>query len=123
MGIFSRKSVKDYLPVSNTKGIHIRPATNICLLAKEYPETNVMFSLRNRNASGININELLALSAGYHDELEIQIDGPKAKQLLKKVNKLFADFDQYKGENSWDISSLDPKRRQCGYGRLLDERC
>lgn len=117
MGIFSktRKSVKDYLPISNAHGIHIRPATNIYLLAEEYPETNVMFFLRGKHARGKNINEIIALSAGYHDQLEVKISGPKAKQLLKKLRKLFADFDQYNSYRNLDLES--------GYGRLLDDRC
>jgi len=117
MGIFSRtrKSIKDSLCVSNTHGIHIRPATNIYLLAEEYPETAVRFSFKNRSASGTNINELLALSAGYRDDVEVEIEGPKAKQLLKKLRKLFADFDQYNSYSNLDLES--------GYGRLLDDRC
>ena len=79
------------------------------------------FSLRNRKADGTNINELLALAAGYQDVLSVQIEGPKAKQLFKKLQKLFSDLDQYDGLSP-EVSSFDPKNRQCGYGCLLDDR-
>lgn len=121
MKLFKSTSISDSLIVSNPHGIHIRPATNIRLLAEEYPETSVTFSLRNRKASGININELLALSAGYQDVVGVQIKGPKAKQIFKKLQKLFSDFDQYDGPSP-DVDSFDPKNRQCGYGRLIDDR-
>ncbi len=91
----SKTRIKDSLFVSNAKGLHIRPATNICLLVKEYPETTVTFSFNNRSANGTNVNEILALSAAYHDEVEVEIEGPKAKQLLKRLKEVFADLEQY----------------------------
>ena len=120
MKLFSSKSVSDSLIVSNPHGIHIRPATNISLLAKEYPETHVTFSFRNRTASGTNINEILSLSAGYHDKLIVQIEGPKARQLLKKLKKIFSDFDQYDGPSE-DVDCFDPEKRVRGYGRLMED--
>ena len=113
-GVFSMlfsKRIKASLHVSNVKGIHIRPATNISLLAKEYPQTTVKLSLRGRHANGKDINEILALSAAYQDELSVEIEGPKAKRLLKKLKKVLADLEQYKNS-----SNLDFER---GYGRLL----
>lgn len=117
MKLFESKSISDRLTVSNPHGIHIRPATNICLLAEEYPETSVTFLLRNRKASGTSINELLALAAGYQDVLSVQIEGPKAKQLFKKMSSLFADLDQYDGLSP-EVDSFDPENRQCGYWSL-----
>ena len=84
--LFSKR-IKASLRVANTKGIHIRPATNISLLAKEYPQTTMKLSLRGRHANGKNINEILALSAAYQDELLVEIEGPKAKRLLKKLKR------------------------------------
>ena len=120
MGISSRKTINDFLVVSNAQGIHIRPATNIYLLAEEYPGTNILFSLRNRVARASNLNEILALSAGYQDKIEVQIDGPRAKTLLKKLKKLFADLNQYQS-TSIETASFNSLDKQQGYGRLLDE--
>lgn len=120
MGIFSRKTINDFLVVSNAQGIHIRPATNIYLLAEEYPETTVLFSLRNRVARASNLNEIFALSGGYQDKIKVQIDGPRAKTLLKKLKKLFMDLNQYKSI-SIETARFNPLKRQQGYGRLLDE--
>ena len=108
--LFSKR-IKASLRVANTKGIHIRPATNISLLAKEYPQTTMKLSLRGRHANGKNINEILALSAAYQDALLVEIEGPKAKRLLKKLKRVFADLEQYR-----DPSNIDLER---GYGRLL----
>jgi len=108
--LFSKR-IKASLRVANTKGIHIRPATNISLLAKEYPQTTMKLSLRGRHANGKDINEILALSAAYQDELSVEIEGPKAKRLLKKLKKVFSDLEQYR-----EPSSIDLER---GYGRLL----
>ena len=96
MGLFSRKSVEDRLLVVNSRGIHIRPAISIYLLAKEYPGTNLHFSFRNRLAIASDINELVALEVSYQDEVKINIDGPKAKKIHRKLKRLFSDFDRYR---------------------------
>lgn len=96
MRFFSRKSVEDKLLVVNRYGIHIRPAISIYLLANEYPETKLCVSFRNRLASGLNINEILALKASYQDVLKINIDGPKAKKIYRKLRRMFANFDKYR---------------------------
>ena len=117
---FRNKSISNILIVSNPHGIHIRPATNISLLVKEYPETIVTFSLRGRCANGTNINEILALAAGYQDKLSVKIEGPKSSQLLKKLKKLFADLDQYNGPSA-DVDCFEPEKRERGYGRLMED--
>ena len=99
MGLFSRKRLKDRLLVVNKHGIHIRPAISIYLLAREYPETKLCFSFRNRLASGSNINEMLALEASYQDEVKINIDDPKAKKIHRKLRRMFADFDRYRASD------------------------
>ena len=109
--MFFSKCIKASLRVANAKGLHIRPATNISLLAKEYPQTTLKLSLRGRQANGKNINEILALSAAYQDVLLVEIVGPKAKRLLKRLKKVFADLEQYSGPINLDIER--------GYGRLL----
>ena len=96
MRFFSRKNIEDRLLVVSRRGIHIRPAISIYLLAIEYQETKLYFSLRNRISSGSNINELLALKASYQDEVKINIDGPQAKKIRRKLKRLFADFDRYR---------------------------
>ena len=96
MRFFSRKSIENRLFVVNRRGIHIRPAISIYLLANEYPETKLYFSFRNRIASGSNINEMLALKASYQDEVKINIDGPQAKKIHRKLKRLFSDFDRYR---------------------------
>lgn len=97
MGLFSRKNVvEDKLLVVNKRGIHIRPAISIYLLANEYPETKLCFSFRNRVASGSDINEMLALEVGDQDEVEIKIDGPKAKKIHRKLRRMFVNFDIYR---------------------------
>ena len=109
--MFFKKRIKTSLRVSNAKGLHIRPATNISLLAKEYPQTTVTLFLRGRPANAENINEILALSAAYQDELIVEIVGPKAKRLLKRLKKVFADLEQYSGPGNIALER--------GYGRLL----
>jgi len=96
MGLFSRKNVENKLLIVNRRGIHIRPAISIYLLANEYPGTKLFFSFRNRLANGSNINEILALEASYQDEVEINIDGPKAEKIYRKLRRMFADFDKYR---------------------------
>ena len=96
MSLFSKKSVEDKLIVINRKGIRIRPAISIYLLANEYPETKVCFSFGNRLANGSDINELVALEASYQDEVKIHINGPQAKKIQRKLRCMFADFDKYR---------------------------
>ena len=92
---FFRKRLEDRLLVVNRHGIHIRPAISIYLLANEYPETKIDFSFRNRLASASDINELVALEVNYQDEVKINIDGPKAQKIHRKLKRLFSDFDRY----------------------------
>ena len=96
MSLFSKKSVEDKLIVINRRGIHIRPAMSIYLLANEYPETKLYFSFKNRLANGSDINELVALEASYQDEVKIHINGPQAKKIQRKLICMFADFDKYR---------------------------
>ena len=96
MRLFSKKSVEDKLIVINRRGIHIRPAISIYLLANAYPETKVCFSFGNRLANGSSISELVALEASYQDEVKIHINGPQAKKIQRKLICMFADFDKYR---------------------------
>lgn len=96
MRFFSRKRLEDRLLVINRRGIHIRPAISIYVLAKKYPETKIDFSFRNRLASASDINELVALEVNYQDEVKININGPKAKKIHRKLKQLFSDFDRYR---------------------------
>ena len=97
MGLFSRKNVvEDKLLVVNKRGIHIRPAISIYLLASEHPGTKLCFSFRNRLANGSDINEILALETSYQDEVKIKIDGPKAKKIHRKLRRMFINFDRYR---------------------------
>lgn len=82
--------------VVNRRGIHIRPAMSIYLLANEYPETNLHFSFENRVASASDINELISLKIGCQDEVKINIDGPNAKKIHRKLKRLFSEFDKYR---------------------------
>lgn len=91
-----RTFVLDSLLVENVHGIHIRPATDIYLLSKEYPDTKLYFFCRNRIAQGGCINEVLALNAGYQDKVDVKIQGPKAKKIFKKLKKKFSHFDRYR---------------------------
>lgn len=93
-----RKFVLDSLVVENVHGIHIRPATDIYLLFREYPEVKAHFFCRNRIAKGNCINEILALNAGYQDQVDVKIQGPKAKKVFKKLKKKFSRFDKYRTE-------------------------
>ena len=93
---FFRKRLEDRLLVVNSRGIHIRPAISIYLLANEYPETKIYFSFRSRLASASDINELVALEIAYQDEVKINMDGPKAKKIHRKLKHLFSNFDRYR---------------------------
>ena len=96
MSLFSKKSVEDKLIIINRRGIHIRPAISIYLLANEYPDTKLYFSFGNRLANGSDINELVALEASYQDEVKIHINGPQAKKIQRKLRCMFANFDKYR---------------------------
>ena len=114
MRVFSRKRVEDRLLVVNRRGIHIRPAMSIYLLANKYPETKIHFSFRNRRASGSDLNELITLEVSYQDEVKINIDGPKAKKIHRKLKRLFSDFDRYRVGDSEYI-----KKRHESFERIL----
>lgn len=96
MRLFSRKRLEDRLLVVNRRGIHIRPAMSIYLLTKEYPETKLHFSFRNKVASASDINELISLKVGCQDEVKINIDGPNAKKIHRRLKRLFIEFDKYR---------------------------
>lgn len=92
------KCILNKLIVSNVQGIHIRPATEIYLLCKKYPKTSLSLSVGNRVAYAFSIDEILALNAGYKDEVHIKIEGPQARKLFKELKQKFSIFDQYRKE-------------------------
>ena len=88
------------LTVTNVQGIHIRPATELYLLSKKYPETTMIFSVGNRISYADSIGEILSLKAGYKDEVHIKIEGPNGRKLFKELKRKFSTFDQYRKERS-----------------------
>ena len=94
-----QKCIYDKLSVVNTQGIHVRPAAEIYLISKNYPDTRLSLSVRNKNAHGHSISEILALGASYQDKVDVKIEGPNAKKILRKLRRKFSCFDKYREES------------------------
>ena len=101
-----RHFILDRLVIENIQGIHMRPAIDIYLLSKAYPKTKLSLLLRNKIARGSCINEVLALNAGYQDIVNVKIEGPEAKKVLRKLKRKVSYFDKYRKENFCTIFSL-----------------
>ncbi|MDY0275173.1 MAG: HPr family phosphocarrier protein [Desulfomicrobium sp.] len=77
--------------VSNSLGIHARPAGKISQEAQRY-QAQVILKANEMEADAKSILDILALAAPQGTELVIRTQGPDAAQAMQGVIKIFDDL-------------------------------
>ena len=66
------------------KGLHLRPARNLCEIAVEYP-CKITFQSKHQLAKAKSVLSVLAACVRYGDEMEIFCDGDREEEALEKI--------------------------------------
>lgn len=77
--------------VSNSLGIHARPAGKISQEAQRYSATITVLS-SEAEADAKSILDLLSLAAPQGAELRLRAQGPDAAQAINSLTRLFEDM-------------------------------
>ena len=77
------------LRVVNDQGLHARPCHSIVSASLGY-QSEVRIRCGGREVNGKSILELMTLSAVLGTELDVQVRGQDAEELMAKLEQLFA---------------------------------
>lgn len=66
------------------QGLHLRPATELCKIAMEYPCTITLQS-KHKTANAKSVLNVLAACIRCGDEMEIFCDGEKEEEALERI--------------------------------------
>ncbi|MCC1495215.1 HPr family phosphocarrier protein [Alcanivorax sp. 1008] len=82
------------LTVINRLGLHARAAAKVVAVASRH-DASVRVRKDGREVDARNIMALLMLAAAKGSSVEVEADGPEAKQALAEISALFARrFDE-----------------------------
>ena len=74
--------VSQKVKITNTTGLHLRPAGLFCKTAVEY-QSNITFRVRNTIANAKSVLSVLGACVKCGDELEISCDGVDEEEALR----------------------------------------
>ncbi len=81
------------LRLTNPRGLHARPSSAIARLAAAFQADLWVVTCRGERVDGKRVLQLLTLTAGCGEELELEARGADARALLDAMESLFrADF-------------------------------
>ncbi len=66
------------------KGLHLRPASELCKIALEYPCT-ITFQVKNKTANVKSVLSVLGACVRYEDNMKIYCDGEKEEEALERI--------------------------------------
>lgn len=66
------------------QGLHLRPATELCKIAMEYP-CMITLQSKHKTVNAKSVLNILAASIRCGDEMEIFCDGEKEEEALEKI--------------------------------------
>ena len=76
--------------IKNTLGLHARPAALFVEVANKY-ESEIFVRKGEKKINGKSIMGLMMLAAGCGTKIELEIDGPDAKEALAAIEKIIAN--------------------------------
>jgi len=79
------------LTIRNKMGIHARPAAQLVMLAKTYPETEVLIDKGNKTANAQSLNQISMLAVRQDETITVRANGPNATTILTEIEDLVAD--------------------------------
>lgn len=68
----------------HVKGLHLRPAGELCKIALEYPCV-ITFQVKHKTANVKSVLSVLAAGVRYEDEVEIFCDGEREEEALETI--------------------------------------
>ncbi len=74
--------------INNDLGLHIRPAAAIVKLVQS-GKSDVYFTYKRERVNAKSIMSILMLAAKKNAEIEITVQGPDAKDIMKKLLSAF----------------------------------
>jgi phosphotransferase system HPr (HPr) family protein len=85
----SNGKVNRVVMVSNSQGLHLRPAGLIAKLAAQY-QSKIELTRENSRVDGKSILDIMTLGAPQGTSLVIEAEGPDAESALEALATLFA---------------------------------
>ena len=82
------------LKVNQKLGIHGRPAALLVKQVRSYPDCQVVIKKGGKTGNPQSITSLIALGIESGDEVEIQIEGNQAQELMSGINKILQDDEK-----------------------------
>lgn len=76
------------IKIQNELGLHIRPAAAIVKLVQS-GKSEVFFTYKRERVSAKSIMSILMLAAKKNAEIEVSVQGPDAKEMMKKLVQAF----------------------------------
>lgn len=69
---------------NHPKGLHLRPATELCKIALKY-SCAITLQVKNRTANVKSVLSVLGAGVRFEDEIEIYCNGEKEEEALRAV--------------------------------------
>lgn len=83
-----QKKLSINLTLMNKLGLHTRPATLIVKQLAQF-DSSVTFMLKGTCADAKSILHLLSLAAQQSDQIQVEVEGEDAEQVVCSLQKLF----------------------------------
>jgi phosphotransferase system HPr (HPr) family protein len=81
-------SLSATLEVKNKLGLHLRAASTLAQIAKEYTST-IMIGHGSQEVSARSVIQLMMLGAAHGSKLKIKVQGPDAADALAAIKSIF----------------------------------
>lgn len=79
------------LPITNTLGLHARPAAMFVRVANKYKNCEIFVMHKSKRANGKSIMGIMTLEAGQGSVLTVTAKGENVDLLLKELEELVND--------------------------------
>lgn len=81
--------------IRSETGLHLRPASDICTLALNYP-CKIELKIEDRTINAKSLLGVLSACIKYEDEIELICDGEKEREAFNEISQyLVKDFAVY----------------------------
>ncbi len=74
--------------ISNTQGLHARPAAQFVRVASKYPDAELTVCKDSMSVNGKSIIGIMMLAAGPGSVLQLKAEGDRSEELLDDLRQL-----------------------------------
>jgi phosphocarrier protein HPr len=85
------KTASAEVEVTNTLGIHLRPASQMVQMCNQYPDCEVDLCKEGQTVNGKSIMNVIMLASEQGSSLRIEVRGAQCEELLAKLVALIAN--------------------------------